>query len=1010
MNSFGLQFKPSNTIMHAKAFIIFISIFFLFDKTGFSQNYFQQKVDYDIKAELDTLDNKLSVEAKMFYTNNSPDDLDKIILHLWLNAMRDKSSNFANQQLKMGRYDFYFANDKLLGGYEDIEVFINGNTVEIIPYVDAEKTYSDIAQINLKNPLKTGQKIEVNINYKLDIPYAFDRPGYSDQLYQMTQWYPKPAVYDNKGWNAMPYLSLGEFYSEFGDYNVELTLPISYSVVATGFKNEMASSLNLEERKRTVVFEAQNVHDFAWFASEYYIPYTDVIRIDDSEVKVSMFVKEDNVDWEKFMVFAKRALSFFSEEVGVYPYPEMTIVESPDFGSGMEYPMITILDMSGDEQQVDHLLAHEVGHNWFYGILASNERKHAWIDEGLTSFFDHKYDVKYYDEKKYDSDLGFLFKQTDSNFSLLKNSILHLERTRLSDQIDQDSENFDIINYVAMNYEKSAWFFEYLEAYLGEEIFEKAIKKLFEKWKFKHLSVDNLIGTFEEVSSKPVRQIFESLIFKKTPIDFAVESVNENGENYEVFIKNKFNTKLPIQLSGYDENNNLVTSHWFELTGEEGQTLSFGGNEYSRIAINNEALLFEINHRNNDKTINHIRNANSNLNINLMKVGGSPDAYNVNILPMVQHNSYDGFMLGMVAFSDVFPKENVSFYFSPNYAFSSQDVAGTFAIQKDIYLENKKVKNISIGLEGRRFHFDKNTNLDYDLSYNKAAPYVQLNFKNDFCCFSQLEYKWHHIAKEDVIFSPSTAEVNGYTKFNVHQLTFRNSKKKFLASSDLKIQLQYEKYDQPFESQGEYLKTSFEYNTKLNYNKDSKLFLRFYGAYFPINSQRNSSNYADVFTRGSIALTANGISDYTYDEYYFSRTGQNNSASSQIVIDDLGFKNTFETYSKEGMSNNFAMAVNLKMDMPFSVLRVLRVRPYFDMALSNRKAVTSDPLENVFYYSGGLSLEVGEIVGLYLPLFNDNNLNLQYAGSNLLSKLSFKINMNKFNLWNYASRPGKFLE
>ncbi|MDB4439113.1 hypothetical protein N9176_02570, partial [bacterium] len=309
----------------------------------------------------------------------------------------------------------------------------------------------------------------------------------------------------------------------------------------------------------------------------------------------------------------------------------------------------------------------------------------------------------------------------------------------------------------------------------------------------------------------------------------------------------------------------------------------------------------------------------------------------------------------------------------------------------------------------RQYHFAENELLDYNLKYKKVTPYLKLNFSHDLYNYGQLEYKWHHINREDATFTPSIEVLIDNSNFNVHQLAYSKYSKKMLSSYDLKIQLQYEKYNQPFENQGEYLKTSFEYNTRLNYNKNSKFFFRFYGSYFPINTQRNSSNFADIFTRGSVALSANGITDYAYDNYYFSRTGEGNSASSQIIIDDLGFKNTFETYSKEGMSNNYAMAVNLKADLPFSILSVIKVRPYIDAALSNTKSVTADPLKNVFYYSAGLAIELGDVAGIYLPLINDDRLKIQYAGSSLFSRVSFKLNLKKLNPWMYSSQPGRLI-
>jgi len=396
--------------------------------------------------------------------------------------------------------------------------------------------------------------------------------------------------------------------------------------------------------------------------------------------------------------------------------------------------------------------------------------------------------------------------------------------------------------------------------------------------------------------------------------------------------------------------------------------------------------------------------------VNFVKASGPLERHNINISPTIGYNAYDGFGLGIVTYSNLFPKENLSYFFNPSYGFSSQDLSGSFAIQKDIFFNTNKNVFLSLGIEGRQYHFESNELFDYDLKYRKFEPIVKLNFRKDVSNFSTIEYNWHSINQEIATFTPDfEVNIDNSNTFNVHQLTYRQRRRKLLFQNDLILQLQYEKYAQPFDSKGEYLKTSFEWNSKIYYANDSKFFIRLYGSYFPINSQRNSSNFADVFTRGSLALTSNGITDYEYDDYFFARTGSGNNASSQIIINDLGFKNTFDTYNSEGMSNNYAFAVNMKVDLPFSIFSFIKIRPYADMAISSTKSVTSDPLENNFYYSGGLSIELGDIGGIYLPLLNDNRLKALYSGSSLLSRFSFKLNLNKLSPWLYNSNPGRLI-
>ncbi len=194
------------------------------------KNYFQQEVNYTIKASLDDRQHSLSAEISMVYTNRSPDELGEIWMHCWPNAYASRRSAFARQKAGQQDGEFYFAPDSSMGGLKKLDFRVDGQQVKW----SFDPKNPDIARLQLPRPLAPGGSITISTPFELDIPASFSRLGHVGQSYQMTQWFPKPAVYDTRGWHPIPYLDQGEFYSEFGSFDVTLTLPANYVVGATG--------------------------------------------------------------------------------------------------------------------------------------------------------------------------------------------------------------------------------------------------------------------------------------------------------------------------------------------------------------------------------------------------------------------------------------------------------------------------------------------------------------------------------------------------------------------------------------------------------------------------------------------------------------------------------------------------------------------------------------------------------------------------------------------------------
>ncbi len=216
--------------MLLKNSFLLVSFSFFFSMAFAQTDYFQQEVDYKIDVSLNDIENTLDGFEIINYTNNSPDTLHYIWFHLWPNAYKNDRTAFSEQMLQLGRTDFYFSDASKRGYINRLDFKVDN----ISALLEDDSLYIDIAKLILPSPLLPGQTIKISTPFHEKIPFNFSRGGYIDHTYQITQWYPKPAVYDKRGWHPIPYLDQGEFYSEFGDFQVQITVPQGYIVAATG--------------------------------------------------------------------------------------------------------------------------------------------------------------------------------------------------------------------------------------------------------------------------------------------------------------------------------------------------------------------------------------------------------------------------------------------------------------------------------------------------------------------------------------------------------------------------------------------------------------------------------------------------------------------------------------------------------------------------------------------------------------------------------------------------------
>lgn len=459
-------------------------------------HYFQQKVDYLIDVSLNEIDKALDGFEVIHYTNNSPDTLHFIWFHLWPNAYKNDRTAFSEQMLQIGRTDFYFSSEEKRGYINRLDFKVNN----VSALLEDHPQYIDVAKLVLPSPLPPGQTIRITTPFHVKIPFNFSRGGYVDETFQMTQWYPKPAVYDRKGWHPMPYLDQGEFYSEFGDYTVNITLPKSFKVAATG----NLTRDTLSGKNQQLQFVQKNVHDFAWFADKNFVVKKDTLALPSGRViNVAAYYSPDNKEvWKHSLNYLKKSILTRSQWLGEYPFDVVTAVEAKmGFSGGMEYPTITSISPMSDPRSLELTIEHEVGHNWNYGILASNERDHPWMDEGINSYYDARYEG--------DPPLptgNFFKRRMPTDFADVMYRAIISEKT--DQPIETTSEAFTDQNYGLIAYYKTSLWMKKLEQTLGRPMFDSAMRQFYRQWQFKHPQPEDFKESIEATTGENLDVLF----------------------------------------------------------------------------------------------------------------------------------------------------------------------------------------------------------------------------------------------------------------------------------------------------------------------------------------------------------------------------------------------------------------------------------------------------------------------------------------------------------------------
>ena len=716
-----------------------------------AQEYFQQETNYIIDVELDDENHTLNGTEHIDYFNNSPDDLEFLWFHIWPNAYKDNTTMLAKHELEGGSTQLYYASEEERGYINGLDFKVNGERVRW----DYHPEHIDICKLFLNKPLKSGQSIRISTPFFVKIPDAkFSRLGHVDQSYMITQWYPKPAVYDVDGWHPMPYLSQGEFYSEFGSFDVSITLPSNYTVGATGDlqnKGEIARLNKIAEATDTITkygddmsfplsdlstktlrYIQHNVHDFGWFADKRFHVLKGEVEVPHTKEKVTlwtMFTNNEAHLWKNSIEYMHDAVYYYSLWNGDYPYKHCTAIDGTiAAGGGMEYPNVTVIGASGTARALEEVIMHEVGHNWFYGMLGSNERDHAWMDEGINSYNEHRYmRTKYPNEKitdnlpKIATKLFDLEKVTNKN---IRGEMMYFMGawTAKDQPIELHSAEYTEMNYGGIVYMKSAICFDYLAAYLGQEIFDDCMKEYFETWKYKHPQPKDVRAIFEEVSGKDLSWFFDDMIKTTKQLDYAIVGMKKETKDLLITLENKGEINGPVIISGIKDGQSM-TPLWIE--GFEGKkTIRYFNGDYDHIRIDYNGDMPETNRNNNIMRTKGIFRTIEPIKPQLIGSLYHPEKTQIFFHPMMNYNIYNKHSYGLSLYNHFIPKKGFSYKLTPLYNIENQNLLGQGKISYKKHLKNNLIESYKIELDAKKNKYA------YESNYLRLVPNLEINLRN----------------------------------------------------------------------------------------------------------------------------------------------------------------------------------------------------------------------------------------------------------------------------------------
>jgi Peptidase family M1 domain len=543
----------------------------------------QRVVAYDMDAKYNAKAHSLEASETLTYHNLTGQPLDTFPFHLYLNAFQPISTWVREGKREATRgQDFEKWDPKSFGSEEikSFEVVGQGDFTNQLQFVHPDDDNNDdrtVMQVHLPKPIPPDGYVQFKIKFHDQFPETLERTGWNRDFVLGGQWFPKVGVWWHGAWNCHQFHAYTEFFADFGVYDVKLTVPQYEVVGASGIE---VGSVNNPDGTKTVAYHGDDIHDFAWTASPHYLIYNDTFQSSMGTVKLRIMMQPAH--WgqaERHALIAKQTMERFDRWYGPYPYKTLTIVD-PEPGSqafGMEYPTFITAGSSWLMPQglllPEGVVEHEFGHQYWYGMVATNEFEDAWMDEGINQYTEAKVMDSIFGPSTSTINLWGITAGEENQDRLFYESVAAL------DPIAKNGWQYaDNNSYGGITYGKTALILLTLENVIGEDTMRQAMHTYFLRYRFTHPTKEDFLKTIEEVSGKDLRWYFNQAIYGTQVLDFEVlkissvpvewykedlqekPGVTEYMDN--VWIHRKEDFVIPVDVEIKFDNGDKVREHW----------------------------------------------------------------------------------------------------------------------------------------------------------------------------------------------------------------------------------------------------------------------------------------------------------------------------------------------------------------------------------------------------------------------------------------------------------------
>ncbi len=514
-------------------------------------SYWQQHVDYAMEVDMDVETYQYTGTQKLVYTNNSPESLNRVYYHLYFNAFQPGS------EMDMRLQSIVDPDERMVD--ENKKSRIAALNSSEIGYLHTETLTQDgnkvtfneegtVLVVNLASPIPPGGKTTFEMTFKGQVPVQIRRSGRNNKdgvALSMSQWYPKMAEYDFEGWHADPYIAR-EFHGVWGDFDVKLTIDKNYTVGGTGYLQnpqeighgyeDAGTSVKKQKGKKlTWHFKAPMVHDFMWAADPEYVH--DVLQMKNGPTLHFLYKNDPKYaeTWKAVQPLTEKAMNFFNKNIGEYPYEQYSVIQGGD--GGMEYAMSTLITGGDKPGSVIGTMIHELAHSWFQHVLATNEAKHEWMDEGFTSFISALCSNEIREQGKENP-----FENSYKRYYDLVQSGKEQPQATHADRYDSNTP------YGISAYSKGAIFLAQLGYVIGQDKLMETVKKYYADFKFKHPVPNDIKRTAEKVSGMELGWYLTDWTQTTNTIDYGIKEVSENGSETTITLERIGLMPMPLDI------------------------------------------------------------------------------------------------------------------------------------------------------------------------------------------------------------------------------------------------------------------------------------------------------------------------------------------------------------------------------------------------------------------------------------------------------------------------------